>query len=210
MSGYGTPPPGYGAQAYAQQPWGRPRRRRGGGILVFLLVLLIVAGTAGATVFGLWKGGVLFAPDALSADGLDGLRAAVEDETGGTEVFRAVIYPDYAVVDVPADGTSQRQESLRWNGGLDGFGSKGTASGQRVDLAEVDARVMLEAIEEAKTLVDDPETWYAIIEGPGAGYEGGPSISAHASNDFNESGYVRVDLDGTEITRYADGEVITP
>jgi hypothetical protein len=172
-----------------------------------------LGGAAVGVYYGLRAAGIFGAPDALSADGLDGLREDVADRSGDTEVFGATIYPKYAVVEVPVDDRSQRSESLRWDGGLSDFGvTKGTADSERIDLADVDAAVVTEVVETVKTLVDDPDTWYVIIEGASTNGaipdEDGTTLTAHASNDFSESAYVAVDLDGKEIRRYVDGEVV--
>ena len=144
-------------------------------------------------------------PDALSADGLEQLRADVRDRTGGTEVYRAVIYPAYASVDLPVDDSSQRSENLYWDGDLDDEGTKSTSSYVRVDLADVDPAAVVEAVATAKT-VEDPETWYVIIDGPSADYpdeieQDPPSITAYASNEYSESGYVEYTFAGKEVRR---------
>lgn len=145
-------------------------------------------------------------PDALSAEGLDQLRADIRDETGGTEVFRAVIYPEYASVDLPVDDRSQRSQTRYWDGDLDDEGSKSTSSYVRVDLADVDAELVLEAVATAKTLVENPESWYVIIDGPSTSLpdeieQDPPTVTAHASNEYSESGYVELTFDGEEIRR---------
>ncbi|WP_148615881.1 hypothetical protein [Nocardioides rubriscoriae] len=186
-----------------------PAARRGGGLPRLAMPVLAGALALGGGVLGLRSlaggDGVpgFGGPDALSAEGIAQLRDDVAERTGDTELFRAVIYPEYAVLDVPVDATSQREESLQWDGDLGDFAGKGTASNERVDLAEVDPAVLLAAVAEAKRLVEDPTTWYAIVEGPSTTTDGdAASITAYATNDYNESGLVEVGLDGTEIRRY--------
>jgi hypothetical protein len=179
------------------------------GWLYVVVPLVVVAGGALFVHSTAGEDGVagLGAPDAQSAAGLAQLLEDVEDRSGGTEVFRAVIYPDYAVVDVPVDGRSQRQESLYWQGDLDEFGGKGTSSHTRVDLAEVDAAVVAEAIATAERLVEDPTTWYVVVDGPTTTFDegegDGPTVSGYAGNEFGESGRVVLELDGTERSRYS-------
>lgn len=180
------------------------------GLSIGAVALVAAVGTVGAVVFSEVKDAV-DPPDALSADGLADLRADVESESGGTEVFRAVIYPEYASLDVPVDGSSQRYESMRWDGDLDGFGSKGTSTYARIDLADVDADLVATAVAEVKPLVEDATTWYVVIDGPmGVAGEEEATLSAYASNEYSETAYVEYTFDGTEVRRYVDGEVITP
>ena len=44
---------------------------------------------------------------------------AIEDETGSTEVFDAVLYPTYAVGSLPLDSSTQRDASFSWDGALE-------------------------------------------------------------------------------------------
>lgn len=198
--------PGPGAQEDDASSPAPPQRTRGGARLAMpvLAGLLTVGGGAVALRSVTSADGVpgFGAPDALSAEGLDQLRDDVAERTGGTEVFRAVIYPEYAVVDVPVDATSQREESLRWDGDLTDFAGKGTASNARVDLADVDAAVVNAAVDTARSLVEDPTTWYVIVEGPSTSLDDDTAgITAYATNDYSESGFVELALDGTEVRR---------
>ncbi|MDO9457123.1 hypothetical protein [Nocardioides sp.] len=190
-----------------------PRRRVNPtkAILLGVVPLLVVGGIVVAIVSAADDDGVpgFGKPDALSSTGLDQLRADVEERSGGTEVFRAVIYPEYAVVDVPVDPTSLRQESLYWDGDLDDFGGKGSASSVRVDLADVDAEVVAAALELAGSLVEDPTTRYVVIDGPSTSSDGPDAeatIAAYVTNEYSESGHVELDLDGTEVSRYVSGQ----
>jgi hypothetical protein len=216
-----TPAPPYGAtQALEPARLQRLRRPGGGGgpakaLLVGFIALAAVGGV-GVGIAGIaGSDGVpgLGKPDALSDGGLDQLRADLVDVRGDTELFQAVIYPGYASVEVPVDGSTQRYETRYWDGDLDDASSKGTASYVRFDLADVDADVMTEAIATAKTLVDDPQSWYVVIYASLAG-EGErqerPTITAYASNEFSESAYVEVRFNGAEVRRYVNGEVVEP
>ena len=135
----------------------------------------------------------------LTEDGVGDLVAALEEETGSTEVFSATIYPTYAVVRVPADRTSQREVGYYWDGhDFEPWGSKGTSSNARIDLAEIDAAILPPLVRQARAQVDDPNTWYVIINRDSSddGW-----ISAYASNEFSEGGYIEVDRNGKEIRR---------
>ena len=71
----------------------------------------------------------------LSRDGYRDLVRAVSKATGSTDAFEAVIYPGYAVLTLPVDPTSQREDRWYWDGELDSLDSKGTSSYERLDLA---------------------------------------------------------------------------
>ena len=55
-------------------------------------------------------------------DGYDDLLDAIEEETGSTEVFDAVLYPTYAVGSLPLDSSTQRDASFTWDGSLENPG----------------------------------------------------------------------------------------
>ena len=73
-------------------------------------------------------------------DGFDAMVAGLEAETGGTSVFSAVIYPRYAVLEVPEGPTGKRYRNYYWDGhsmALQDF--KSTTDDPRIDLATFDA-----------------------------------------------------------------------
>ena len=128
------------------------------------------------------------------AEMLDDLRA----ETGGTSAFRAVLYPGYAVVDVPyAD--DERSLSYYWDGGLDDP-SKGTSTEAPFDLASLDAGDFAGMCAAVRKTVEDPDICYLILEKPDE--PDGGWISAYTSNEFSQSSYIVFDRDGNEVSRY--------
>ena len=102
----------------------------------------------------------------LSPEGFADLVAALEEETGSSTVFEAVLYPGYAVVNVPVDATSARSHSFYWDGELDESGSKSTTTYERFDLADIDPTVVVSVVDQARAKVEDPQTWYSIIRAP--------------------------------------------
>ena len=116
-------------------------------------------------------------------------------------MFEAVVYPDYAVVSVPVDASSLREESLRWDGtGLSGFGGAGTSTDERIDLADLDPTVLERLVARAARLVADADTTYVIVRGRSTVFaDDGARISAYASNQYSETAYVAADLDGTVV-----------
>ncbi|MDO9456577.1 hypothetical protein [Nocardioides sp.] len=142
-------------------------------------------------------------PDVLSVEGYADLVAAVRDRTGSTRVFEAVLYLEYAVLDVPVDQSSLRKELLRWDGELGDLGTKGRATEQRIDLAAVDPALLVRLVRRAARLVEDPTASYVIIRGRSTVFDDdGARIYAYASNEFGETAYLATRLDGTLVRRY--------
>jgi hypothetical protein len=130
----------------------------------------------------------------LSAQGYTDLLDAIRDETGATESFSAVLYPTYAVVELPVDATSQRSNRFYWNGELESQESFGTSTDQRYDLDEVDPAVMIKLLKKVRSRIESPTSWYAII---GPERDDGSVLSAYASNEYSETAYVLATADGT-------------
>ena len=86
-------------------------------------------------------------------------------------MFEAVLYPEYAIVDVPVDATTNREHSYYWDSDLEETGSKSTTDYRRFDLADVDANVVVSIVDGARAKVEDPQSWYSIIRAPSA-YDG--------------------------------------
>lgn len=192
-----------------------PARATSGGLpkalfLIPLLVILVVVGGVVAAVVSL-SGGVSSVTvgdavvassraaeaDVLSAQGYDDLVAAVSEQSGSTTVFDAVLYPSYAVVSVPADASSNREESFYWDGtDLRSNDLKSTASSRRFDLTHVDASVIVSLVDRVRGLVEDPTTWYAVIRAPDADRS---MIWAYATNEYGETAYLGATRDGTVV-----------
>jgi hypothetical protein len=131
-----------------------------------------------------------------TVDGYTELVDALRDETDETYAFSAVLYPRYAVLEVPT-GTNNRYENFYWNGEeLELQDIKGTTDDAQVDLSLVDPEQMVDMLNTVRGRLDDPESWYVIIRDS---FGSGPQISAYASNEFNESTYLIETLDGTVV-----------
>lgn len=134
------------------------------------------------------------AADVLSEEGYAALVSAVEAQTGSTEAFDAVLYPEYAVVSLPVDGGSKRYESFYWDGSSLAASSKGTASGPRFDLIRVAPSVLVDLVDQVQRLIEEPTSWYAIVRAPDADRA---MIWAYASNEYSETAYLGARRDGT-------------
>jgi hypothetical protein len=129
--------------------------------------------------------------------GFTALVAATRARFGSTMVAEAVIYPDYAVITMPAPGAPARAQSFSYRGGFAEPSNAGTraASDPLIDLGAVQVDPVLGLVAGAgETLaVPDPTSRYMIIRQD----DGGPTVSVYASNEFSESGFVQARLDGT-------------
>jgi len=131
-----------------------------------------------------------------TVEGYQDMVDALRDETGQTYTFTTVIYPRYAVLDVPT-GVNERYEAFYWDGEtLEKNTSRGSSSDGQVDLALVDPEQIVEMLTTVRDRLDSADSWYVVI-----GTFGGTQtqISAYASNDFGETTYLSETLDGTVI-----------
>ncbi len=196
--------------------------------ILILLVPLIVVGAGGLVAFNSFSDdfseitdtfsegvdgvGVPDLPDlpdlttptaaVLTEDGYREMLSALEGRTGSTQVFGAVLYPEYASFEVPEDGTSLRSRRLSWNGELTDDNQLGTSNQQRVDLARLKPEVFLRLIRRVKALVDDPNTYYVIVDGKSTVFpDDGTRVRAYANNVYSEGAYIAADLTGKVIRK---------
>lgn len=132
----------------------------------------------------------------LTPAGYERFAAALEKKTGSRQAFSVVVYPGYAVVDVPVDASSQRKHGWYFDGDWRDFGGPGTATEQRFDIDQVDGAVLRAGVRRAKAAIEDPTQWYAIVRAPDPD---GVCVAAYASNEYGETGYVRLRCDGTRV-----------
>lgn len=201
----------------APPPAARPRRPSAGsrtgprvGLVAPVVIAVVVLGAALAVAVPLWvtsrvSEGVATGPvglgervDLHTPEGYELFAEALEEQTGGREAFRLVVYPAYAVVDVPVDATSQRSYSWYYDGGWSEFGGKGTSTEERFSVDQVEGSVIADGIRIAKSNLDEPTSWYAIVEAPDD-QVGGTCVTAYASNEYSESFFVRLTCDGTVV-----------
>jgi hypothetical protein len=129
-----------------------------------------------------------------TVDGYNDLVAAVRDKSGASYTYNAVIYPRYAVVEVPT-GTNNRYENFYWDGEtlqLQDF--KSTSDDPQIDLSVVDPRQLVDCLTTVRGRLDNPESWYVVIDDS---FGSGAQVSCFATNDFGESTYLIETLDGT-------------
>lgn len=138
--------------------------------------------------------------DVLSATGFRALLAAIQAQTGTTDVFDATLYPGYASVQLPVDRETRRQAYYYWDGvTLKESNSFGRSSNPRIDLATIDVATMQRLVRLARRQVEEPISWYVIVRAPDASDQA--VLYAYASNKFSEGGYVSADARGKVVRK---------
>jgi hypothetical protein len=178
--------------------------RRRSPALPLLLVGAAVLGAVGWGVVSIARS-AFDGGEPQTVEGFASMLEDLEEETGSTEVFEAVVYPEYAVVDVPVAPNDEREISYRWGGSLS-ESTKGTSDDEVFDLADVDASHFAEMCDEVATLIDDPGDCYLIIRKPDDTFPDRANvwISAYVSNEFSQSASINYDLEGNEVDRSED------
>ncbi len=193
--------------SFAPQPPGRHQPPAGRGVpkvvWVIVAVFLVFAAVSVAVplvVLSSVEGGVVDSaevagPDLMSHEGYESFVAAVDEKTGSSTVYGATIYPGYAIVEVPVGGRSQRSVSYYYDGDWEDWGGSGTAMTDRFDLIDLDGRALKALVGQVQ--VEDPDTWYALVNSPGRGKR--VCVSVYASNEYDESSYVDATCDGDVV-----------
>jgi hypothetical protein len=135
--------------------------------------------------------------------GFEKFVALTRNRFGTTLVESAVLYPDYASVNVATAANHRHTERWHFGAGYEGDPSKGTipAGTTLIDMSKVDARALVKAIKRSPEVlgVEDVDTTYLVLEA----WEGRPAMAIYVSNEFHETGYRVLSLTGKEIFRYA-------
>ena len=215
-----TPPPpaAYGqAEVEVDTPMPVPQPKRVGGSkgwwLLFVLipiglvvgVIAIIAAIVSGVQSAVSDGDPPIAPGAdpgrgevnvLSPEGFADLVAALEEETGSSTVFEAVLYPGYAVVSVPVDATTDAFALvlLGRRAGREREQEHHHLRALRPGGHRPDRRVSV--VDQARAKVEDPQSWYSIIRAP-SDTDDDTWIWGYATNEYGESGYLGSDQAGT-------------
>ncbi|MFC5060592.1 DUF1707 SHOCT-like domain-containing protein [Actinomycetospora atypica] len=203
----GPPPP---------MPPERVHRRRPGRLLALLVVgvslAVVVVGLSWQSERGAVRAGPSADPDDVPArvvgpvnlhseEGWRRLVGDLQDSQGSALVHRVLLYPGYAVLELPVPGEPARSRSYTYRGGLGSSNSASSHDPQEppVDLAAIDPRPLLALLAgvDRSVNVRDVTTRYLSLEDDGDG--DGPVAAIHASNEFNESGYLSARPDGSIV-----------
>ena len=137
-----------------------------------------------------------------SLGGLNGLLEQMRQKFGDTMGYSLVIYPDYAVLTRPDPNEERRSLSYYYKGGFDdpSDGMKNPDS-TLVDLGKFDVERVVGLIKGGpETLGLKPtevKTTYLVID-PSKVTPGTVDVSIHISDEFNNSGSIDLNGDGTE------------
>lgn len=140
-------------------------------------------------------------PRLLTAEGFTALRNDMREELGSTRYLSAVIYPDYASIEVPISGDPRHSRRLYYNGSFPNSSveSPRAAGSAPADLRDVDLAALTSTIGQAPTQlkVADVTSRYVIFDRR----KGRSVMSVYVSNAAGESGYWTMDLKGRTITK---------
>jgi hypothetical protein len=131
-----------------------------------------------------------------TAEGWSQLVAAIEDETGTSEVYDVVVYPEYASINAVADEGAMRY--VYRGGSFQLFNSPVTpAQGDPIDLADIDPDLIEGLPDRTAERQDMPEydSAYLIINS----FTGSPTIMVYVQQTGRLSRWSIYDLDGEVI-----------
>ena len=131
-----------------------------------------------------------------TADGWSQLVAAIENETGTSEVYDLVVYPEYASINAVADEGAMRY--VYRGGSFQLFNSPVTpATGDPIDLADIDAELIEGLPDKTAERQGMPEydSAYLIVNS----FTGEPAIMVYVQQTGRLSRWSIYDLDGKVI-----------
>ena len=131
-----------------------------------------------------------------TADGWSQLVAAIEKETGTSEVYDVVVYPEYASINAVADEGAMRY--VYRNGSFQLFNSPVTpARGDPIDLADIDPDLVEGLPDQTAERQGMPEydSAYLIVNS----FTGQPAIMVYVQQEGRLSRWSIYDLDGKVI-----------
>ena len=130
-----------------------------------------------------------------TAAGWTKLVAAIEAESGTTEVYDLVVYPEYASVGLDGKDAIERR-LFRAGDWQEGFSARTPIHGARVDLGDIDPKTIVRLPEQTaqQAGIDNPTGTYFIVNA----YTGSPQIAVYVQSN-GESRYRTYQLDGTAI-----------
>ena len=141
-------------------------------------------------------------PQLLTRNGLVKLRDDMRAKLGSTRYLSAVIYPDYATIEVPISGDPDHSQRWYYNGS---FPYNPTASPRRpgsksADLRDVRVTALTRAIRRAPAQLNvrDADRTYLIFDNR----SGRSVMSVYVTNASNDTGYWTMRLNGATVTKY--------
>lgn len=141
-------------------------------------------------------------PELLTRDGFVKLRTDMQDKIGSTRYLSAVIYPDYATIEVPITGDPDHSQRWFYNGSFPGnpIETPRRPGAKSADLADVRVMAMVSAIQRAPAQLNvrDADRTYLIFDNR----SGRSAMSVYVINPSNDTGYWTMDLKGKTVMKY--------
>lgn len=141
-------------------------------------------------------------PELLTSDGFTKLRDDMRAKIGNTRYLSAVIYPDYATIEVPVAGDPDHSQRWYYNGSFpyNPIESPRRAGSKGADLRSVKVDVLARAIRRApeQLNVRDADRTYLIFDNR----SGLNVMSIYVMSPSNKTGYWTMKLNGSTITKY--------
>ncbi|MGZ5367390.1 DUF1707 SHOCT-like domain-containing protein [Aeromicrobium sp.] len=138
----------------------------------------------------------------LSEEGFTGLVDEVKAKFGSALVDDAVVYPEYASFTVPLESNKRHTQRWTYRNGFIGTPTQGNRrpDDPLIDLDKVDVKALMKAIQQSKTAlgVEDVSSTYLIFDER----NDQPAMSVYVSNDFRDTGYISLALDGKVLYTY--------
>ncbi|MGS2807514.1 DUF1707 SHOCT-like domain-containing protein [Nocardia sp. MW-W600-9] len=187
---------------------GVPRAPRRWWIPVGAVVLAALLG-AGAGLIGRTAGEAAFGdplPDLTTGNGFAHFLAAYRTEYGSTVADELTLYPEYALVERDS-GRPGKQDELQYRGDFEAWGSPGSRppDTKSFDLADVDIARYARLMSGASQTTRVPNGWVSHVlvrYPPGGGKDAEPEISIYVKNEAEQSGYLKIRLNGEPIAVY--------
>jgi hypothetical protein len=141
-------------------------------------------------------------PELLTRNGFVKLRDDMRAKLGGTRYLSAVVYPDYATIEVPITGDPDHSRRWFYNGTFpyNPIETPRRPDAKTADLADVRVTALVSAIQRAPAQlhVRDADRTYLIFDNR----SGRSAMSVYLVNPSNDTGYWTMDLKGKTITKY--------
>ena len=141
-------------------------------------------------------------PQLLTRDGFVKLRDDMREKIGSTRYLSAVIYPDYATIEVPITGDPDHARRWYYNGSFpyNPIESPRRPGTKTADLADVRVTALVSAIlrAPAQLNVRDADRTYLIFDNR----SGRSAMSVYVINPSNDTGYWTMDLKGRTVVKY--------
>ncbi len=141
-------------------------------------------------------------PELLTSDGFTKLRDDMRAKIGNTRYISAVIYPDYATIEVPVAGDPDHSQRWYYNGSFpyNPIESPRRAGSKDADLRSVKVEALARAVQRAPAQLNvrDADRTYLIFDNR----SGLNVMSVYVMSPSNKSGYWTMKLNGTTITKY--------